>query len=249
MRKKRQRFILGLSAILADELMDIDFIEREHLAPWFALNVPRALDVCRDIRGSALTDLMMTDKFDYRAPGLPIVFFDMGVQTLIDLEFGLGYNFQETPLKAVDVICILYGNSLHILSFQLLRVKSDNYSKLSAKNQYQINIFRLMSYAYFSSIAEGPWHVFRIWDIQRACYLEASERRALCRELGLAHVPVVEEACPVFDRFTSMDSLLAFAEGKTIHDHEREGLVFKEIGTTHPVTFKVVSNKYLLKMK
>ena len=97
--------------------------------------------------------------------------------------------------------------------------------------------------------ADFEWHVFRIWDIANACYLEASQRRALCRELGIAHVPVIDEACPVFDRFTTIDSLLAFAEGKTVHGHEREGLVFKEIGTTHPVTFKVVSNKYLLKIK
>ena len=31
--------------------------------------------------------------------------------------------------------------------------------------------------------------------------------------------------------------------------HEREGLVFKEVGIGHPFSFKAVSNRYLLKLK
>ena len=96
---------------------------------------------------------------------------------------------------------------------------------------------------------EHEWHVFRIWDIARACFLEASERRALCAELKIPHVPVIEEECPVFDRYRTLDELLSYAEGQTVHGHEREGLVFKEIGTEVPVTFKAVSNRYLLKIK
>ena len=91
------------------------------------------------------------------------------------------------------------------------------------------------------------WHVFRIWDISRACYLEARERRNLCAELGIPHVQVIDTCCRIFDCFSSMEKLLTFAEGKTLRGHEREGLVCKETGTEHPVTFKVVSNRYLLK--
>ena len=60
---------------------------------------------------------------------------------------------------------------------------------------------------------------------------------------------MIEEECPVFDRFHSVEEILAFAEGKTDRGHEREGLVFKEVGTGHPFSFKAVSNRYLLKLK
>lgn len=96
---------------------------------------------------------------------------------------------------------------------------------------------------------EHEWHVFRIWDISRACYLEATERREICAQLGIPHVPVVDESCPVFDLYDTLDKLLSYAEGQTVHGHEREGLVFKEVGTESPITFKAVSNRYLLKMK
>ena len=87
------------------------------------------------------------------------------------------------------------------------------------------------------------------WDIENACFLLPEERRELCRRYKIPHVPVIEEECPVFDRFHSVEEILAFAEGKTVHGHEREGLVFKEIGTGHPFSFKAVSNRYLLKLK
>ena len=67
--------------------------------------------------------------------------------------------------------------------------------------------------------------------------------------LKIPHVPVIEEDCPVFDRYRTLDELLSYAEGQTVHGHEREGLVFKEIDTEVPVTFKAVSNRYLLKIK
>ena len=93
---------------------------------------------------------------------------------------------------------------------------------------------------------ELSWHVFRIWDIARACYLETTERRALCRRLGIPHVPVVDAACPVFDRYPTLATLLAHVDGLGSTGRAREGLVFKEAGTTRPVTFKAVGNAYLL---
>ena len=59
-------------------------------------------------------------------------------------------------------------------------------------------------------------------------------------------VPVIDEALDVFERFRTMDELLAFAEGKTARGHEREGVVFKSTEAPY-VSFKVVSNRYLLK--
>lgn len=92
------------------------------------------------------------------------------------------------------------------------------------------------------------WHVFRIWDIKRQCFLIPTKRREVCKELNLKHVSVISENMEVFKIFKSGKEILKYAEGKTSRGNEREGLVFKE-NTENPITFKAVSNKYLLKNK
>lgn len=94
--------------------------------------------------------------------------------------------------------------------------------------------------------AELEWRVFRIWDIARACFLETTERRALCRRLGIPHVPIVNAASPVFDRYPTLNLLMAAVDGPGLTGRPREGLVFKEAGRTCPISFKAVSNRYLL---
>ena len=91
--------------------------------------------------------------------------------------------------------------------------------------------------------------VFRIYDVAKQEFVESESRRELCKKLGIPHVPVIEEALDVFNRFNNIDEILPYADGITSRGNPREGLVFKEVGTTHPCTFKVVSNKYLLKQE
>ena len=93
---------------------------------------------------------------------------------------------------------------------------------------------------------DWEWHVFRIWNVTAASFLPPAEARTLCRQVGLSYVPVIDEALNVFERFRTMDALLAFAEGETARGHEREGVVFKSTEAPY-VSFKVVSNRYLLK--
>ena len=91
--------------------------------------------------------------------------------------------------------------------------------------------------------------VFRVYDVETQLFIEAETRRRLCAEMGMPHVPVIEPALDVFNRFHTMDEILAYADGKTARGNPREGLVFKEIGTMHPISYKVVSNMYLLSEK
>ena len=100
-----------------------------------------------------------------------------------------------------------------------------------------------------SLFKDFEWHIFRIWDIRNQCFIECSARRELCKIIGLTHVPVVEESLKVFQKFKTVDEILAYADGKDDRGNMREGLVFKENGTMEPVTFKAVSNKYLLKQE
>jgi RNA ligase (TIGR02306 family) len=84
--------------------------------------------------------------------------------------------------------------------------------------------------------------VFDVYDANKFEYLGSEKRRALVDKLGLKHVPILAV------KFNpDVDTLLKMAEGKSVlnTNAEREGLVFKDI--TGEVSFKAISNKFLLK--
>jgi len=92
--------------------------------------------------------------------------------------------------------------------------------------------------------------VYDIYDIDAGRYFTPAERKAFVAEHKLNHCPVLAYSARLTDTLglTNMDQVLKFAEGKSVMGMigcEREGLVFKchEKG----VSFKAISNKYLLK--
>ena len=92
------------------------------------------------------------------------------------------------------------------------------------------------------------FHLYDVYDADRAAYLPAAERRALAEALGIPHVPVVDAAM-VISGSTTMAALLELADGPSaLHAAQlREGLVFKRHDGA--ASFKAVSNRYLLKQK
>lgn len=88
--------------------------------------------------------------------------------------------------------------------------------------------------------------VFDIYSVTKGKYLNSEDRRHLCELLELKHVPVLYES---FVLSHSVDQLLEMSEGKSALNpkQEREGLVFKQIDGE--MTFKAISNQYLLKQK
>jgi RNA ligase (TIGR02306 family) len=86
--------------------------------------------------------------------------------------------------------------------------------------------------------------VFDVYNIQAGDYLMPVYRRALIDRMGLTHVPVllVDKDLGV----GSVDEILQWAEGKSKLNlmQEREGIVFKQIDGG--MTFKAISNNYLL---
>jgi hypothetical protein len=83
-----------------------------------------------------------------------------------------------------------------------------------------------------------------VYNIQAGDYLMPVYRRALIDRMGLTHVPVllVDKDLGV----GSVDEILQWAEGKSKLNlmQEREGIVFKQIDGG--MTFKAISNNYLL---
>lgn len=98
-------------------------------------------------------------------------------------------------------------------------------------------------------LTEHEWQVFRVWDIDDQRFLNPADAQTICDELGFPHVTVLGEHVPVFKRFKTVDEILLFAEGKTSRGNEREGIVFKSDDAGPYVSFKAVSNRYLMKEK
>jgi RNA ligase (TIGR02306 family) len=88
--------------------------------------------------------------------------------------------------------------------------------------------------------------VFNIYDIENHGYMNPTKRKEICEALGLLHAPIIAEEMDIND-FANVAEIIAFAEGKSvINGTEREGLVFK-CTTDNTITYKGISNKWLLK--
>jgi RNA ligase (TIGR02306 family) len=97
-------------------------------------------------------------------------------------------------------------------------------------------------------------YVFDIYDIDKACYLLPEERLELLNQLWNAGVnaqmvrcvPILHPCSTLVDLgISTLADLLKHSEGPGLNKTIREGEVFKSMDTDF--TFKVISNKYLLK--
>ena len=93
------------------------------------------------------------------------------------------------------------------------------------------------------------FYLFDIYDIDAGRYLTPLERQALAARLRVLCVPTVAAHANPYDTLGIVDiaQMLKFAEGKSVlmNTTEREGLVFK--CHEEAVSFKAISNKFLLK--
>lgn len=90
---------------------------------------------------------------------------------------------------------------------------------------------------------------FRIWDIKNQKWVNPQATVELCKKLQIPHVQIVKDDFAFFDEITTMEDALKFAEGKTAEGHEREGIVCKTVDHGPFASFKVVSNRYLIKQE
>ncbi len=95
-------------------------------------------------------------------------------------------------------------------------------------------------------LRDQQFYLFDVYDVDQARYLVPAERLVIAQSMGLVQVPLVEATFRLPPANT-METLLAMADGASAlkPDQLREGLVFKAHG--QELSFKVVSNKYLLK--
>ena len=92
--------------------------------------------------------------------------------------------------------------------------------------------------------------IYDIWDIDRQCYLGHAERMVSLRmidpEYSYYHVPVLYSNQTLRDiGVETLDDLLKLAEGPSLNNPVREGIVIKAMGGSF--SFKAISNKFLMK--
>ena len=92
-------------------------------------------------------------------------------------------------------------------------------------------------------LSRTEFYVFDVYNIQSGEYLTPVMRRALIERMGLNHVPLINPNYPIV---ASIDGLLEAADGPAALNfkQKREGIVFKQVDGG--MTFKAISNKYLL---
>lgn len=90
--------------------------------------------------------------------------------------------------------------------------------------------------------AEHKFFIFDVFDIQKHEYLSPFDRRTLCLNLDLEHVPVWSRS---YKAPASVEEGLVLAEGPSINHKIREGLVWK-CNEDPSFSFKTISQKFLL---
>lgn len=104
----------------------------------------------------------------------------------------------------------------------------------------QDNIYNLNTHAFY---------VFDVYNIRSGGYLDPEARRDLVESMGLKHVPVLNARACLADLANNVAEVIELASAKSVLNlkQEREGIVFKEVNGG--MSFKAISNKYLLAEK
>jgi RNA ligase (TIGR02306 family) len=89
------------------------------------------------------------------------------------------------------------------------------------------------------------FYVYDMYNVHTGQYILPVQLKAACEKLGLKHVPILCEATEIKEQ--TIQSLLEYAEGKSmLNGSVREGVVLKS-NTVHDRSFKCINNSWLLK--
>lgn len=97
-------------------------------------------------------------------------------------------------------------------------------------------------------VDNNQFYLFDIYDIQNNRYLMPGERKSIMKFLPtINHIPVVNEKSDIFKRCTDLDILQKQVTGESMNPKTvSEGRVYKSC-TIPGLSFKCISNEYLLK--
>ena len=142
----------------------------------------------------------------------------------IDLKEDTGNSFWEVARK-FKIEDIMRRNSMKGMAIQ-----GEMIGEGIQGNQYKVQL---------------DYFVYDMYNVHTRQYILPVQLKSACEKLGLKHVPILDENTSIKDH--TVQDVLEFAEGKSmLNGSEREGVVFKS-NTVHNVSFKAVSNLWLIK--
>lgn len=125
-------------------------------------------------------------------------------------------------------------------------IKYDIESKLPAGYAIQGELIGPKIQANHEKVTELQYFVFDVFNIKTGLYLLPTERREFCALHNIPHVPVISTNFKPLQ--LGLDNLLKHVEGQSMNPGTvSEGRVYKH--TTKPISFKAISNLYLLGKK
>ena len=129
--------------------------------------------------------------------------------------------------------------------FWTMAIKADIENKLPEGYAVQGELIGPKIQANHEKVSTLEYYVFDVFDINSGAYLLPFERREFCEKYNIPHVPVVSKSIKIFEKM-DLAELLQHVEGESMNPGTiSEGRVYKH--TSKPITFKAISNKYLLK--
>jgi RNA ligase (TIGR02306 family) len=189
-------------------------------------------------------------------------FWNEELQEVQERDFVLPDDFKK---PTYELTLKLDGSSMTIFRWEgELRVCSRN-MELKINDENADNTFVKMALEIGDRIPEGfafqgevmgegvqgnregfkghQFFVFDVFDIQNHAYINPTQRREMCEFYKLQHVPVMNINAPAP---TSVQEALSLAEGPSLNNKVREGLVWK-CNEDPSFSFKAISNAFLLK--
>ena len=127
--------------------------------------------------------------------------------------------------------------------FWNIAIKLDLESKIPAGYAIQGELIGPKIQANHEKVSTLEYYVFDVFDIKEQKYLLPKERQDFCYKHKIQHVPIKG----IFKPFKlTLQELLSHVEGQSMNPGTiSEGRVYKQL--YKPFSFKVISNKYLLK--
>lgn len=142
----------------------------------------------------------------------------------LDLKFEEANSFWKCAIK-FDIERIMRQNSLKGMAIQ-----GEMIGEGIQGNQYKTQL---------------DFYVYDMYNVHTGEYILPIQLESACKRLGLKHVPIIVSNTDIKEQ--TIESILQFAGGKSqLNGSEREGIVFKS-NTVHDLSFKAISNKWLLK--
>jgi len=175
------------------------------------------------------------------------------------LEKYRGQRFYRTSkIDGTSCTVLKYDNELNVCGRKLNYIESPNNTMWRLAIKYNLkeklpNNFAIQSECAGEGIQKNrhvlkgiDLYAFYVFDIEKNQYLKLNDMIHFVKDLGMKTVPIIEDN---FILNHTMDEILALANAPCPFNPNvpQEGTVFRLYDSTEKISFKAISNEYLLK--